>query len=788
MDAMLRRACRIALVIVFAAAAHAGAQGNAVEFNRDVRPILSNHCYVCHGPDSNLRKAKLRLDVEKEAVPRVLVPGKPGESEFYKRLVADDPAERMPPAKANKPLSAQQIAVLKRWIEQGAKYEKHWSLLPPRPGALPAVKDRSWPANPIDDFILARLEKEGMRPAPEADRRTLMRRVYFDLIGLPPSPAEVDAFCADKTPDAYEKVVDKLLTSQHFGERMALYWLDLVRYADTGGYHSDNHRDVTLYRDWVIGAFNRNLPFDQFTVEQLAGDLLPRPTDQQKIASGYNRLLQTTEEGGAQAKEYTAKYAADRVRNLSTVWMGMTLGCCECHDHKYDPFTTREFYQLEAFFADVQERAVGRQDQTPIPTAAQAEQIKQLKAKAEALRGRLKQFSPKPGTPEERGEIEDISKQVAKLEAQQKALTKSLPSTLVTMAGPPRTVRVLPRGNWLDDTGEIVLPDVPASLPALTVKGKKRYDRLDLARWLVAPDNPLTARVFMNRLWMLYFGQGLAKTLDDLGAQGAWPTHPELLDWLAVDFRARGWNVKRAIKQIVMSRTYRQASKADAALAGRDPYNQLLARQGRFRLDAELIRDNALAISGLLAFRTGGPSVKPYQPAGYWAFLNFPTRAWANDKGDNQYRRGLNTYWQRTFLHPSLLAFDAPTREECTVERARSNTPQQALVLLNDPTYVEAARVFAERVVRKGGADAPARIGYAFREALQRAPSAAEAKVLGDLLEHHRKHYQQSPAAAQALLKVGQRPAPTDLPAAELAAWASVTRAILNLHETITRN
>jgi hypothetical protein len=778
---MHRRVCRFAVPVVLLFAARAGAQNTAVEFNRDVRPILSNHCYVCHGPDSNLRKAKLRLDVEKEALARVLVPGKPHESELYKRVTASDPAERMPPAKANKPLSQEQIAVLRRWIEQGAKYEKHWSLLPPRVATVPAVKNVSWPQNPIDHFILARLEKEGLAPSPEADRRTLMRRVYFDLIGLPPSPAEVDAFLADKTPEAYEKVVDRLLTSQHFGERMALYWLDLVRYADTGGYHSDNHRDVTMYRDWVIDAFNRDLPFDQFTIEQLAGDLLPNPTVAQKIASGYNRLLQTTEEGGAQAKEYTAKYAADRVRNLSSVWMGLTLGCCECHDHKYDPFTTREFYQLEAFFADVQERAVGRQDQTPLPTPAQAEQLKQYDAKIQAIQKHVGEL--KGGN-----ELSEAKKQLAEAQKQKAAYAKSLPSTLVTMAGPPRTVRVLPRGNWLSDAGDIVIPEVPASLPPLAAPAaKKRKDRLDLARWLVAKDNPLTARVFMNRLWMLYFGQGLAKTLDDLGAQGTWPTHPELLDWLAVDCQRHGWDVKRAIKQIVLSRTYRQSSKADAALVARDPYNQLLARQGRFRLDAEVIRDNALAIGGLLVLRTGGPSVKPYQPAGYWAFLNFPTREWANDRGDNQYRRGLYTYWQRTFLHPSLLAFDAPTREECTVERARSNTPQQALVLLNDPTYVEAARVFAERVLRQGGPDAASRIGYAFREALQRRPTAGEAKVLGGLLEQHRRHYQQSPEAAQALLKVGQRPAPADVQAAELAAWTSVTRAILNLHETITR-
>jgi hypothetical protein len=765
-------------------AGRAAAQGGTVEFNRDVRPILSNHCFVCHGPDSNLRKAKLRLDVEKDALAKVLVPGKPAESELYKRIVSADPDEQMPPVKHNKPLGKDQIQVLRRWIEQGAKYEKHWSLITPRVASAPAVKTDAWPRNAIDHFVLARLEKEGLKPSAEADRRTLVRRLYFDLIGLPPSPGEVDAFLADKSAEAYEKVVDKLLTSRHFGERMAIYWLDLVRYADSAGYHSDNERNVTMYRDWVIDAFNRNVPFDQFTTEQLAGDLMPGATPEQRIASGYNRLLQTTEEGGAQAKEYTAKYAADRVRNLSTVWMGLTLGCCECHDHKYDPFTTKEFYKLAAFFADVQERAVGRQDQTPLPTPAQAEKLKQLDAQVTELQ---KKVAALKADPAQQPMIAPTQKQLDEAQKQKTAFAKTLPSTLLTMAGPPRTMRVLPRGNWLDDSGEIVLPAVPAALPQLAVT-KQRADRLDLARWLVAPDNPLTARVFVNRLWLLYFGQGLVKTLDDLGAQGSWPTHPELLDWLAIDFREHGWDVKRAIKQIVLSSTYRQSSKATPALAAHDAYNQLLAHQGRFRLDAEMIRDNALAIGGLLALKTGGPSVKPYQPAGYWAYLNFPTREWANDGGDSQYRRGLYTFWQRTFLHPSLLAFDAPTREECTVERARSNTPQQALVLLNDPTYVEASRAFAERVVRKGGKDTAERISYAFREALQRTPTVEESKILAALVTEHRKHYEANVAAAQAFLKVGQRPVPADVAAPELAAWTSVTRAILNLHETITRN
>jgi hypothetical protein len=806
----------------------ARADDGTVEFNRDIRPILSNNCFVCHGPDNNLRKADLRLDVAKDAHDKVLVKGKPAESELYKRLVTTDRSERMPPAKTNKYLTKEQTELVRRWIEQGAKYEAHWSLIPPRAHERPAVKDAAWPRNFIDQFILARLESEGIRPAPTADRRTLIRRLYFDLIGLPPAPDEVDEFVKDASPQAYERLVDRLLASQHFGERMALYWLDLVRYADTGGYHSDNHRDVTLYRDWVIDAFNNNLPFDRFTVEQLAGDLVPNATVKQKIASGYNRLLQTTEEGGAQAKEYTAKYAADRVRNVSTVWMGMTLGCCECHDHKFDPFTTKEFYSLAAFFADIQERAVGRQEQTPVPTPEQAaklrdfdEQIAKLQkriaaagdlgkaqaaweAKAKGTKGLPKEVAaalkiePAKRNPQQKDAVAKhyraldptvgpVQKQLDDVQRQKTEFAKTIPTTLVTMAGPPRTVRVLPRGNWLDDSGAIVLPTTPASLGKLRVEKKQRADRLDLANWLVSPDNTLTSRVFVNRLWMLYFGQGIVKTLDDFGAQGAWPTHPELLDWLALDFQKHGWDVKRAVKQMVLSNTYRQSSAARPDLHTRDPYNQLFARQTARRIEAEFVRDNALAISGLLVQKVHGPSVKPYQPAGYWAYLNFPRREWSNDKGDKQYRRGLYTYWQRSFLHPSLLAFDAPSREECTVERTRSNTPQQALVLLNDPTYVEASRVFAERVVRKGG-DAAARVRYAFREALQRDPTPAEAKVLAELHAQHLAHYRQDPAAAQALLKTGDHPVPADIPAPELAAWTSVTRAILNLHETITRN
>ncbi|MBM3993152.1 MAG: DUF1553 domain-containing protein [Planctomycetes bacterium] len=756
-----------------------------IEFNRDIRPILSNNCFVCHGPDNNLRKAKLRLDDEKDAHAKVITKGEPLVSELFTRLVTDDPQMIMPPPRTKKKLTKEEIQLVHDWIAQGAKYEAHWSLIPPKKHDSPKVKNAGWVRNDIDRFILAGLDKEGLAPSPEADARTLIRRISFDLTGLPPTPDEVDAFVKDYSGSAketaYEKAVDRLLASKHFGERMAVQWLDIVRYADTAGYHSDNNRDVWMYRDWVINAFNTNKPFAEFAREQIAGDLLPNATNDQKIASGHNRLLQTTEEGGSQAKEYTAKYASDRVRNFSSGWLGMTLGCTECHDHKYDPFTTKEFYKLAAFFADIQETPVGRQKQTQIMSTEHQTKIKSLDEQIAAMQ---KEIATLP-----KEQVKDAQQKLTNVQKQKADLLKAVPQTLITTSTPPRMVRVLKRGSWLDESGEVVQPDVPAALPPLTrgKDDKKRPTRLDLANWLVAPENPLTDRIFVNRLWMLYFGQGIVKTADDFGALGAWPTHPELLDWLAIDFQKSGGNIKRAIKQIVMSASYRQSSKGTPALRQRDPYNQLLARQGRYRLDAEFVRDNAMAISGLLVPKIGGPSVKPYQPGGYWRYLNFPTREWMSDKGESQYRRGVYTWWQRTFLQPSLLAFDASTREECTVERPRSNTPQQALVLLNDPTYVEASRVFAEKIIRSSG-KTPDRFQTAYRLALQRQASAEEIAILTNLLEKHRAHYEANPKNAQAIVSVGYAAAPKDIRPEELAAWTSVARTILNLHETITRN
>jgi hypothetical protein len=815
-------------------AAAAPAAEPAVSYSRDIKPLLAGRCYACHGPDEGKRKAKLRLDVREVAVKKAIKPGNAAASPLVQRVTSTDADEVMPPPHSKKdPLSPAQVDLVRRWIDQGARFDVHWAYVKPARPPLPEVKNQAWVRNAIDRFVAARHEQSGFHPSPEADRVTLLRRLYFDLTGLPPTPEEADLFVNDTSPQAYDRLVERLLASPHFGERMALYWLDLVRYADTGGYHSDNHRDVTPFRDYVIDAFNRNRDFDQFTVEQLAGDLLPNPTTEQKIASGYNKLLMTTEEGGAQPKEYTAKYAADRVRNASGVWLASTMGCCECHNHKFDPFLTKEFYQFGAFFADVKELAVGRQEQTPLPTPQQAEELCRIDQQIADLQARLNRPAPavesgqaawekrtreapaaqRKGlpapvaqaldvasdkrTPQQKEvlashyrtlapELAPLREQVARLEGQKKQLNESLPKTLITVSIPPRTMRVLPRGNWLDDSGEVVQPATPAFLPPLAVNGR-RATRLDLARWLVSRDHPLTARVFVNRLWMLTFGQGIVKSVDDFGTQGSFPTHPELLDWLAVEFMDSGWDVKHVLRLIVRSNTYRQSSAAGRKLRERDPGNAWLARQGRFRLDAEAVRDNALAVSGLLSRKVGGPSVKPYQPAGYWSYMNFPKREWMSDKGDSLYRRGLYTYWCRTFLHPSLLAFDASTREECAAERPRSSTPLQALVLLNDPIYVECARVLAERIIR-GTAGVPERLHLAYRRALSRPPRPEEEKVLAALYARHLADFRADPNAARKLAATGEYPVVADIDVAELAAWTSVARVLLNLHETITRN
>lgn len=985
--------------------ADAEESSSAIAFNRDIRPILSNYCFACHGPDEGTRSTELRFDQEEIALAklesgvRAIVPGDLANSEVARRIgLAADHDDHMPPQDFPKQLSAEQIALIKRWIESGAKWERPWAQVRPVRGDVPAPIEEWNPRGEIDRFVQARIKDDQQRPSAEADRRTLIRRLYFDLVGLPPTPEEVEAFVGGTSPDAYEKIVERLLESKRYGERMAVWWLDLVRYADSIGYHSDNPRDVWMYRDWVIDAFNENKPFDRFTIEQIAGDLIPNATTQNKIASGYNRLLQTTQEGGAQAKEYVAKYDADRVRNVSEVWMGATMGCCECHDHKFDPYTQTDFYRMAAFFADIDEPGVGARQPTPLPTprfearlreideqiaAAEASlkapsaELEQGQAAWEAALGEklststrsdvawidddrlpdqgqkngdwnfvneeqgpvrsggvsrkqtagglvqhfvigaketitlaegdmlfayvylaaddppqqvMLQFNdgswehrawwgedkipfgnvgtdaanhrkmgplPKPGqwtrlevSPEQVGlkpgsvlngwaftqwagtaywdtagvnrdgvglpqELVDVVKldagkrtrqqadalaahyrtiapelaatrsRIAQLRREKEALAKQMPVSLITTTVAPRTIRVLPRGNWLDESGPVVEPGTPEFLPPLGVEGR-RANRMDLAEWLVRPEHPMTSRAQVNRLWKLFFGYGIARTLNDMGGQGQWPTHPKLLDWLAVEFIESGWDVKHMVRLMVTSTTYRQTSRPTGELREHDPYNKLFARQSRFRLDAEMVRDNALFAADMLVEQIGGPSVNPYQPAGYWQHLNFPQREWQNGKGDELYRRGLYVWWQRSFMYPSFLAFDATSREECTAERPRSNTPQQALVLLNDLVYVEAARVFAAEILRHEG-DAAAKLRFAFDRLLQRAPTDDEAGVLLALYEKHVAEYRADPKAATALTTVGGKPPETDVDVAQHAAWTSVARVLLNLHETITR-
>ncbi len=671
-----------------------GDDTSSIDFNRDIRPILSDNCFFCHGPDPGHREADLRLDIEAEAKDEAIVAGEPLDSELFLRISSQDEGEQMPPVESGKKLSGDEINRLKLWIEQGAQYAPHWAYVPPRRYAVPKVSDAEWPAHWIDRFVLARLEAEGLAPSPDADRVTLIRRLNFDLTGLPPTPQEVATFVADADPRAYEETVDRLLDSEAYAERMAMYWLDLVRYADTVGYHGDQDHNISPYRDYVIDAFHENLPFDQFTREQLAGDLLKEASIDQKIASGYNRLLQTSHEGGVQPNEYLAIYAADRVRNVSSVWMGGTMGCCQCHDHKYDPYTTKDFYSMVAFFADIDEAEHFTAGSNALPTARPPE----MDVLSKRERQRVKDLEERIALLREGDTVDMATREghVNELQQQLDQFRRGTRRTMITVAIEPREIRVLPRGNWLDESGPIVQPAIPAFLGQLDL-GTRRATRPDLANWLTdvqQGDGGLTARVFANRFWYLLFGTGIANPLDDFGGQGEPPTHPELLDNLAVEFYESGWDVKHMMKLIVMSRAYRQSSSASPELRARDPHNRLYARQSRFRLPAEMVRDNALAISGLLVTDYGGASVNPYQPAGYYRHLNFPERRYQADSDQRQWRRGIYVHWQRQFLHPMLKALDAPSREECTAQRPRSNTPLAALTLLNDPTFVEAARVF----------------------------------------------------------------------------------------------
>ena len=780
-----------------------------IEFNRDIRPILSENCFYCHGPDAQHRQADLRLDRSEEAIKAAaILPGKASESTLIRRIVSDDADLLMPPGDSNKKLTDAQKSLLRDWIDQGAEYQNHWAYEPPSRSIGPSGP--SGPSDSIDALVEEQLAPRGLKPAEQADPRTLVRRLYYDLIGLPPSPELVEAFVANPTEQAYSDLVESLLANPHYGERMAVGWLDIVRFADTIGYHSDNPRNIWPYRDYVIRSFNSDKPFDRFTLEQIAGDLLPDADQETRIGSAFNRLILSTEEGGAQNKDYEARMLADRVRAIGTVWLGQTIACAQCHDHKYDPITMKDFYSLGAFFSDIQEPIVGAREEglailEPLDHQRLAELdkgIEEATQELNALKNSGSQTESQSELQSAQDAIKTAQEKLENIRKKRDAFHKSLPKCLVTQASPnPRTVRLLPRGNWMDDSGPLMQPALPDYLrtpPSLANQNlmketshasERSLSRLDLAAWLVSKENPLTARVTMNRLWKHFFGTGLSKVLDDLGTQGEAPVNLKLLDQLACEFIDSGWSFKHMVRAIVLSRTYRQSSQADASAMSLDPLNRWTARQSPFRMDAEFVRDYALEHAGLLATSIGGRSAKPYQPDGYWDSLNFPTRTYTPDASDQQYRRGLYTWWQRTFLHPSLMAFDAPSREECCAERNRSNLPQQALVLLNDPTYVEAARGLAHRTLTNRSAlTDPERLEWMFTQVLCRRPSRSEQDALLELLDKQRVNYRANPESALRLGQTGLFQPGQSIDPIESAAWTHPARVLLNLHETITRN
>lgn len=1030
------------------------AQERPLVYNRDIRPILAENCFACHGPDRAARKAHLRLDQREAAVEKgAIVPGQPEKSELVRRIYASDPHEVMPPPKTKKRLTAQQKEMLRRWIAQGAVYQPHWSFLPPQRPPLPSIRRTDWVRNPIDYFILAKLEEVELAPAPEADRRTLARRLSLDLTGLPPDPALVEAFVADPAPDAYERLVERLLASPHWGEHRARYWLDAARYADTHGIHFDNYREIWAYRDWVIDAFNQNMPFDRFTIEQLAGDLLPHPTLEQLIATGFNRCNITTNEGGVIPEEYLVLYCRDRTETTARVWLGLTANCAVCHDHKYDPITQKDFYSLSAFFNNTTQPAmdgnikdtppvipVPRREDRPRWQALQKElaQVRQeLAARKEAAQSAFLQWlqTAQPASLTAQLPRQDLHLHLPLNEGQGNTVTFQLAGQLQQQtlaggfdwdqgvlaaralrlqAGPPLSLPTagdwdkeqaftvaawvrLPSPNssgallarmddqngfrgwdlwvennrvgmhlihtWPEDAlkvlsktpltpnqwhqvlicydgsgkaagvqiyvdgvrqaGRQVFRDqlrqstrtaVPLTLgqrhttsrvigaalqevrlysralaaeeiatlyqgsrAAWLVQKEKRtpaetdelygwwlghhdpigrqlvqrqrgleqeeatikargtvahimqekpglpfayvlfrgdYDkrrekvtpntfhalppmpadlprnRLGLAQWLLRPENPLTARVTVNRFWQEIFGTGLVRTAGDFGVAGELPSHPELLDWLAVEFRESGWDVKHLFRLIVTSATYRQAVQITPQRLEKDPQNRLLSRGPRFRMDAEMVRDYALAASGLLVRRLGGPSVKPYQPPGVWeavAMIGSNTRDYVQDHGAALYRRSLYTFWKRAAPPPSMEIFNAPSREVCTVQRERTNTPLQALVTLNDPQFVEAARCLAQLTLRQGGASDESRCDFLARRVLCRPWRAEELPIvrasLQDLLAYYRSH----PEDARQLLPVGESPVDAGLDPATLAAWTMLANEVFNLDEVLNK-
>jgi hypothetical protein len=954
----------LASLLLFGATRAESPPKPAIDFTRQIRPILAENCFACHGPDEKKRRARLRLDTKEGALGHagLIVPGKPDESDLFTRVTSPDAAEKMPPAKSGKKLTAAQIDLLRKWIDAGAPWSEHWAFVPPKRPAVPTFSPGApasdWPRNEIDRFILARLQAEGLKPSPEADRITLLRRLTFDLTGLPPTPAEVDAFLADKSPDAYEKVVDRLLQSTRYGEHMARYWLDSARYGDTHGLHLDNYREIWPFREWVIRAFNTDKPFDTFVVEQLAGDLLPNPTTDQLVATGYNRCHVSTNEGGSIDEEVYVRNVDDQVDTNGTVFMGLTVGCSKCHDHKYDPITQKDYYSLFAFFNNIDGPAQdGNAANTPpsmkVPGADQGPTLAKIAQKEAAVRARIAVESAKPESaradfvwiddaappgklevggptnvawdfvdkdkhpvhsgakslrltanglqqcvlteaksplqvgpgdalfayvyldpknpPKEimlqwhstgwlhraywgenaipwgkdnsgerlkvgalpkagewvrlevpaakvglnsgavvtgwaftqqggtaywdraglvtRAALAPLNAELAAVEKERADLEKTMPTTLVFKERKDeRPAFILKRGEY-DQRLAKVGRATPLFLPPLPADAPK--NRLGFARWLVDPRQPLTARVAVNRFWQQVFGTGLVKTTEDFGTQGELPSHPELLDWLATQFIDDGWDVKKFMKRLVMSQTYRQSAKATPDRLAKDPANRLLSRGPRFRLDAEELRDQALFVSGLLVEKVGGPSVKPPQPAGLWEAVGYVTSNTRNFVADTGlakvHRRSLYTFWKRTAAPPQMTTFDAPSREVCTVRRERTNTPLQALEMMNESQFVEASRALAERGMKEGGATAEERLAYVFRLATARKPDSKELAELVSAYKDHLAVYTKDVAAARKLISVGETKPDAKLDASELAALTMVSNLILNLDEVINK-
>jgi hypothetical protein len=751
-------------------------------FNRDIRPILSENCFLCHGQDPEHRGGELRLDIREEAVAvrdgiAAIVPGDTAKSEIIRRLSSKDPDMVMPPPdKHMVAVPSKDIDTLKRWIKAGAIYEPHWSFVVPKKATLPAGE------NPIDHFVNQRLAEQKLKPSPAADSETLVRRLYLDLTGLPPTPKDIDAYLADTAPDRWNQLIDRLMQSTHFAERMALPWLDGARYSDTHGYSIDDHRDMWAWRDWVINAFQKNQPYDQFLIEQIGGDLIPNATPDQIAATGFLRNSMNTHEGGTIAEEYRVNYTIDKVDAVATSVLGLTMKCAQCHDHKYDPISQKEFYQMYAFFNTSTEPGKGATNASTPPVMDYKSPLgdggmAQLKARI----AELEYFKVNP-PPELVARTKEVQKSVdEEIKVLKRDLDRGHTSVMVMDYKPDlRKTHILIRGAY-DQYGEEVSSGVPAVLPSLEATDKAT--RLDLARWITRPDHPLTARVAANRTWQMVFGRGIVESAGDFGNQGSWPTHPELLDWLAVDLVENKWDLRHLLKTILTSETYSRSAATTPEQLENDPRNITLAHSPRTRLPAEVIRDQALAVSGLLNPAVGGPGVHPPQPD-LWREIShfgyvpaFTAQIFVPGRGSSVHRRSLYTFWKRTSPPPVMALFDAPTRETCAVVRGATNTPLQALVMMNEPQFVEAGIALGKRMIQEGGNSPSSRLTFGFRLTTGRAPEQHELEVLENSLTRNLKRYTDNEADAEAL--VAGTP--------EQAAYAVLGSTLINLDEFINR-